>query len=41
MGKCNESILFFRLSEVELIWKYADWLLQKDQIAGVKVRYFS
>jgi hypothetical protein len=29
---------FSSLSNPDLIWKYADWLLEKDQNLGVQVR---
>jgi len=30
----------FSCTEVDLVWKYADWLMERDELMGVKVRLY-
>ena len=33
-------ILLFSLTNHELLWKYVDWILEKDEELGIKVSVF-
>ena len=32
-------MISFRLSDHELLWKYVDWVLEKDEELGIKVTF--
>ncbi len=39
--RVKEPLLLCSCSDHELVWKHVDWVLQRDEILGVKVLLFS
>ena len=34
-------VYIYSLSDVDLVWKYSDWVLEKDQTQGAQVLCFT